>query len=984
MSVQAATERSGTGVSALSPPGFAGRQRELAALAGALDCPPAVVLVEGEAGVGKSRLVREFLAFPAAKTGRSLVACCPPFRQPCTLGPVADALRQAAGDVAGLRLSPLAGSLRPLLPEWAAGLPPAPEPLEDAGAARYRLYRALAEVLDCLRVRVLVAEDAHWADDATLEFLLFLAARQREGFSLVVTWRPEDVPAGSLLRRLSSRLPAGTTSARITLAPLDVAATAALVSSMLDGKPVSQEFAAFLHQRTDGLPLAVEETVRLMADRADLERRGGGWARRRLADIAVPPTVRDAVLERAGRLDSGAQAVLRAAAVLAVPASEPVLLAVSGLPGGQADGGLAGALRCGLLTEEQQPNGQALVCFRHALAARAVYEAIPARQRQQLHLRAAQALEGETPLPVAWLARHFREAGQAAQWCSYGEQAADLALATGDQYTAAALLHELVTRTGLPARDAARLTAKIPLPLLDPPDASLLTRALRASLGSGDPAPEEEGQVRCQLGRVLVAMDDWNAAPAELERAIPYLAHDPVAAARAMTLLGLPIGWTDWPASKHARWLRRAAEVSTKMPPAEELPMRVNRITALLMLGEEEGWAEAARIPDDALAAAERVDIIRGHLNIGEAAMLWGRYAEADRRLAKARHLAETHGHLRLRDKALVMQAHLGWSTGAWKGLGKRAEGLAMNEDIPPLPRLKAGLVRGLLHTAAAAHASAEGCLTHVMTEARGHGSVEDFMEAAGALARLRLADGRYREALEVTDEPAGIVARKQVWLWAADIAPARVGALLAAGRDAEAATLVTAFARGIRGRDAPAPQAALLLCRALLAGAAGQHGRAAAAFGRAAAAWQALPRPYDALLARERQGLCLLAAGQDQDALDLLAQAFQGLSGLGASGDASRVMRTLRDNGVQARTRRAGRRSYGDQLSPRELEVVRLLVTGHSDREIAQELFLSPHTVVRHVDSARRKLNVPSRIALAVTAVESGLLSGQPDPGAA
>src|SRR5487761_1471631 len=322
MSVQAATERSGTGVSALSPPGFAGRQRELAALAGALDCPPAVVLVEGEAGVGKSRLVREFLAFPAAKTGRSLVACCPPFRQPCTLGPVADALRQAAGDVAGLRLSPLAGSLRPLLPEWAAGLPPAPEPLEDAGAARYRLYRALAEVLDCLRVRVLVAEDAHWADDATLEFLLFLAARQREGFSLVVTWRPEDVPAGSLLRRLSSRLPAGTTSARITLAPLDVAATAALVSSMLDGKPVSQEFAAFLHQRTDGLPLAVEETVRLMADRADLERRGGGWARRRLADIAVPPTVRDAVLERAGRLDSGAQAVLRAGGGTALRAAD--------------------------------------------------------------------------------------------------------------------------------------------------------------------------------------------------------------------------------------------------------------------------------------------------------------------------------------------------------------------------------------------------------------------------------------------------------------------------------------------------------------------------------------------------------------------------------------------------------------------------------------------------------------------------------------
>ena len=179
-----------------------------------------------------------------------------------------------------------------------------------------------------------MVEDVHWADEATLEFLLFLTARPLQRISLLVTYRPEDVPAGSLLRRLTSRLPAGTTCARIPLKPLNASGTASLVSSMLDGEHVSAEFAAFLHQRTNGLPLAVEESVRLLHDRAQLIRHAGQWERRSLAELEVPPTVRDSVLERAERLGSPAQAMLRAAAVLTDPAGEPVLSAVAALPAG--------------------------------------------------------------------------------------------------------------------------------------------------------------------------------------------------------------------------------------------------------------------------------------------------------------------------------------------------------------------------------------------------------------------------------------------------------------------------------------------------------------------------------------------------------------------------------------------------------------------------------------------------------------------------
>jgi hypothetical protein len=125
---------------------------------------------------------------------------------------------------------------------------------------------------------------------------------------------------------------------------------------------------------------------------------------------------------------------------------------------------------------------------------------------------------------------------------------------------------------------------------------------------------------------------------------------------------------------------------------------------------------------------------------------------------------------------------------------------------------------------------------------------------APAALSRLLLADGRVTEALAVTDEPAGILASKGTWAWAADLAPARVEALVAAGRTAEAADLVRVFATADRGRDAPATKAALLSCRPALAEGRGDRAQAGALFGRAAAAWRVLPRPYETLLARERE----------------------------------------------------------------------------------------------------------------------------------
>ncbi|MEU8661966.1 histidine kinase, partial [Actinoplanes philippinensis] len=129
------------------------------------------------------------------------------------------------------------------------------------------------------------------------------------------------------------------------------------------------------------------------------------------------------------------------------------------------------------------------------------------------------------------------------------------------------------------------------------------------------------------------------------------------------------------------------------------------------------------------------------------------------------------------------------------------------------------------------------------------------------------------------------------------------------------AARLADQFARGLRGRTAPAPRAALAVCRALMCEAAGDHSRSAAAFDRAARAWSALPRPYDAMRARERQAEALIALGRIGPGRELLAGQYEQLFRLGARGDADRVAQRLREHGAEVpRLWRGGRRGYGDQ----------------------------------------------------------------------
>jgi DNA-binding CsgD family transcriptional regulator len=363
-------------------------------------------------------------------------------------------------------------------------------------------------------------------------------------------------------------------------------------------------------------------------------------------------------------------------------------------------------------------------------------------------------------------------------------------------------------------------------------------------------------------------------------------------------------------------------------------------------------------------------------LNVGQYAITWGRFTEAAVRLQRAADVATAIEFHRLLAATDVAGALLDWHRGHWSGLRERLSAVVDADDVRALTRTEARLIRGLLDLAEGNRGAAEDDLRAVLDHAARLGFAEPGTTlAAAALGRLHLADGEAVRALQVTQPMLEMIERKDVWLWAGDIAPVHCSALVAVGDVDGAERVARCFAAGLGELDAPGPRAAVTTCHALLAEARGDRRGAGVLFGDAAAAWATLPRPYDEQLALERRGVNLVH--EDRGAgVKVLTSVESRLRELGARRDADRVAHTLRSLGVDVpRAWKRGPRGYGNRLSPREREVLALVAQGMTNREAARVLFLSPKTVGRHLGTAMRKLGVSSRTAAAMAAAETGLI---------
>ncbi|MFC7591859.1 hypothetical protein ACFQYP_55235 [Nonomuraea antimicrobica] len=218
-----------------------------------------------------------------------------------------------------------------------------------------------------------------------------------------------------------------------------------LAGALLGRAAPTPAFAAKLHERTAGVPFVIEEVVRSLLDGDGRLPEPGALDR-----MPVPVLLGEAMAERLTGLSSAALRAVHAAAVLGLPAEEPLINAVSG--GDPAEPGLSQALQAGVLLEQQ--DGQ--YGFRHALARQAVYDAIPGPDRRLIHRRAMSALAALDPPPLVQLAHHARRAGDVAAWQRHGSAAADHAAAIGDIPLAVELLEGLLADPKLSQEARAR------------------------------------------------------------------------------------------------------------------------------------------------------------------------------------------------------------------------------------------------------------------------------------------------------------------------------------------------------------------------------------------------------------------------------------------------------------------------------------------------------------------------------------------------
>ncbi len=948
----------------LSSKVLVGRERDLELLLEAVINPPGLILVEGEAGVGKTRLVHEALSDPSVQSGRVLVGHCHQLREPFLLGPVLEALRST--DPPDSALSPVAGVLQPLLPELAHALPAEPAPTADPRAERHRIFRALRELIDAFGPTVCLLEDMHWAGEGTLEFLAFLLAEPPEALSIVLTYRSEDLHPSSSLVGLPSHLPRDALTLALELAPLSVEEVRALTCALLDAASVSEDIAESLYDRSAGLPFALEEIIRLLLDRGQLTLTEDGEAVGDLEPVGVPTVIGHSIRERMEPFSADARLITRAAAVLALPADETLLGRVAGLPPKRAARGLIRALSSALV-EEREDGSYGL---RHALAAQAVYDEIPAPERRRLHQRAGEALESATePPPPAQLAHHFRQADRPKQWARHAEAAADGALAVGNARTATRFLEQLLSAPGLSR--AARIRMAIKLGSCashsDFPQKSI--RLLQRVLEEEPMDVGVRGELRFRLSQLRYCVGDGGLWHEDMVRAAGELRRRPELAARVMVQLAWPM-LREGDVEDDLAWLQRASAAAEGTDdPVTQTGISVQRAAILLCVGDPAGWAALDDIPEEASSVEERLQLLRGYQSLSVVVRGLGYYQRSESFLAEVIRLERELEHVWWDPWRESAQVALDWCLGRWDGLDRRVRKLARSGTGTATLAVGSELILGSLLFSRGQIDESEGIFSSVLNEAQRRGWLGARVTASAGLARLRLADGDPQAARRAAALGLDVVRHKGIWIWGKEVIPVAVQASLACEKRAEAGDLAAQFAAGVEGRDAPAAHAASYFCRAIMARATDSSEAAAQLFHAAERGWDELPCPYEAARAREERARCLLAQG-DEEGIDVLRDALDAFEGLQAGWDATRIRATLRAKGIPSPpAARGGRKAYGDELSPREAEVARLAGTGRKNREIAETLFISPRTVEAHVASAIRKLGVESRQELATLA---------------
>lgn len=420
---------------------FIGRSEELEQLndllaavqAGAGRC----VLVSGDAGIGKSRLIAEVEARARKRAFTTLAGRCFEQDRSFPYAPLIDMLRpffaeEARADLLDA-LGPSAAELVKLLPELASRLPPprAAPPIA-AEAEKRRLFDALTWLF--LRQSktgqlLLVVEDLHWSDEASLEFLLHLVRRAADHpLLLLLSYRTAEVQAGMV--ELLAGLDREPGAQEIRLDPLTQDEVAALLKAILDHtQALSAEFVETIYRLTEGNPFFAEEICASLIASGDVYYEGNQWRRKPLAQIDIPDSVQRVVQGRLEQIGLPARHLIDLAAVSGRTFDFAVLQTLTGHDDGELLALVKELMAAQLVVEE----GVDHFSFRHALIREALYERLLARERRALHARVVEAIEqvhaGSLDAHLESLAYHAFEAALWPRALDYAQRAGKKALA---------------------------------------------------------------------------------------------------------------------------------------------------------------------------------------------------------------------------------------------------------------------------------------------------------------------------------------------------------------------------------------------------------------------------------------------------------------------------------------------------------------------------------------------------------------------------
>ena len=902
---------------------------------------PRVVLVEGEAGFGKSALLCRFLS--GLDRACVLRASGEESEAALAYGVIGQLLTSAAQAGAAQAGAAPAGAApaRGALAAVGAGLvPPQADPL-TAGAD---LAGLLGQVQGGGRLAVVAVDDLHWADGRSAAALLFaLRHMQADRVLGVVTARPGEI---ARLGEAWSRFLSGDYRAsRIRLAGLGVSEIVALGRTLATAE-ISYRAAARVHEHTGGSPLY----CRALLEETD-PHRWGEWEQG-LDGLPTPPALAGMLLARLRGLSGPAQAMAGAAAVLGRSAS----LCLAASLGGLSDPvpALDEAVRIGLVRQEQHLEGTRVV-FSHPLIRRAVYDSLGPAERRRLHQQAAGLVAAEDALGHRFAAAAGHEAGLAADLAAAGHAAAGsgrLARAAVWLAQAAAVSPDVAHRE------------------------TLLLDALEAAVRCGDAGAAEALAPRVTqlrpgarrsmlLGHLDLLAGRVESAVARLTQA--WQGHDPTAEPLVGARAALQLAFCSVLSgglAEAARWGERAVAAA-----AGDETLRRHALGALAVVtASAHGGTRALATLDFLAAAPADVPLALTDVLADRGAVramtedLTG--AAADLSAAAARLRSGTP--LRDPGQCLGYLAETEFQLGDWNDAALHGElAVSLCRDCGRRQDLVfahafAALVPAARGDAdvAAAHVAKAGAAARVSGAAM---AVSAWATARAAAAAARSDhDEVLRAAADVRaagrDQFLGGLSRHG---WR----PLEVGALISTGDLGRAAKSLARLRASLGGAGPPSLQLAADRLRGSLAAERGDAGEAELAFASAWRRARGLTLPFHLGLLETADGRRLRQAGRRPEAIARLRSARARLSALGARPYVAGCDAELLSCGIQVRGEGVPE-TLG--LTPGELAVARLVATGRSNREVAAELYVSVKAIEFHLGNVFTKLGIHSRRALA------------------